>query len=547
LSRSNGLPMTPHSRNPARDAPLIATEIGSPIAGRTSAGRQTLPDDLLREAAHRLGVVCLASAGLWAANFAVVHFVHPLPGALETKQLVRHGEWVPVFDLVGGATFLLSLALFWYTRRSRRSPQFLLDLALAYEVLIALSIGLLDYAVGTPAGVSWIAVIILLFPSIIPSTPRKTLLTALLAASMDPLAALFWKARGVDAPGMGAVFILAIPNYLCALIAPVISHIITRLGREVRKAREMGSYVLGDRIGSGGMGEVWHATHRFLARPAAVKLIKPQVLGAMTRQQGDVLVRRFRREARAAANLRSPHTIQLYDFGVSSDGTFYYVMELLNGMDLQTLVEEHGPIPPARTIHILKQVCESLAEAHDRGLVHRDIKPANIQVCCMGHYFDYVKVLDFGLVKSAGADAKLDPGLTAPNMVSGTPAYLSPESAMGEAVDQRTDIYSLGCVAYWMLTGRHVFEGQGVVQIMARHIHTPPEPPSLYSLLRIPAELDEIVLACLAKQPEDRPASARELADRLAQCELHEAWTREHARLWWESRLAPEPVLTLTE
>ena len=156
------------------------------------------------------------------------------------------------------------------------------------------------------------------------------------------------------------------------------------------------------------MGEVWQATHRFLARPAAIKLIKPDVLGAMTKQQADVLVERFRREAQAAAMLRSPHTIQLYDFGVTGDGTFYYVMELLNGMDLQTLVAKYGPLPPARTIHFLQQVCESLAEAHDRGLVHRDIKPANIQVCRMGHYYDFVKVLDFGLVKSQGRRATSD-------------------------------------------------------------------------------------------------------------------------------------------
>jgi hypothetical protein len=537
--------MTPDPRLPAPNSRLIATEIGSPAAVQSSTGRQPLPEDLLREAAHRLGIVCLVSAGLWAANFVMVHFVHPLPGTLEIRQMARHGEWVPVFDSVGGASFLVSLALYGYTRRSKRSPKFLLDLALVYEAFIALSIGLLDYAVASPGGVSWIAVIILLFPPVIPSSPLKTLVTALVAASMDPIGALFWKSRGVDVPGMGAVMILAVPNYLCAALAPLISHIITRLGREVRKAREMGSYVLGDLIGSGGMGEVWQATHRFLARPAAIKLIKPEVLGTMTTQQGEVLVQRFRREARAAANLRSPHTIQLYDFGVASDGTFYYVMELLNGMDLQSLVEEYGPISPARTIHILQQACESLAEAHDRGVVHRDIKPANIQVCCMGHYYDYVKVLDFGLVKKAGSDTRLDAGLTAPNMVTGTPAYLSPESAMGQPVDRRTDIYALGCVAFWMLTGRYVFEGQGVVQIMARHIHTPAEPPSLYSLFRIPPELDEIVLACLAKRPEDRPASARELADRLAQCEVDEQWSREHAKLWWESRLEPDPALTL--
>jgi serine/threonine-protein kinase len=481
---------------------------------------------------------------LWAANFLVVHGIHPLPGTLESDQLARHGAWVPVFDAVGGAAFVLSLALYWYTRRSRRSAQFLLDLALVYQVLIAASIGLLDYAMGTPAGVSWIAVIILLFAPIIPSRPWKTGLAAFFAASMDPLAALYWRWRGVDVPSLPAVFILAVPNYLCALLAPVISHIINRLGREVRKAREMGSYVLGGLIAKGGMGEVWEATHRFLARPAAVKLIKPEVLSAVTKVQADVLLQRFRREAKAAANLRSPHTIQLYDFGVSADGTFYYVMELLNGMDLQTLVEEYGPLPPARAIHILQQACESLAEAHDRGLIHRDIKPANIQLCCIGHYFDYVKVLDFGLVKRAGIDSAVDVGLTAPNMVTGTPAYLSPESAQGEPVDQRTDIYALGCVAYWMLTGRQVFEGQNVVQIIARHIHTAPEPPSLFSLFRIPPELDEIVLACLAKRPEDRPATARDLADRLEQCEVDELWSRGHARLWWESRLEPEPAVT---
>ncbi|HVQ45886.1 MAG TPA: hypothetical protein VMS62_03595, partial [Gemmatimonadales bacterium] len=235
--------MTPAAPLPAPDSRLLTTMNGDLPSGGVSTAGSTLPEDLLREASHRLGIVSLASAALWAANFVLVHFVHPVPGTLQDMQLARHAEWVPVFDLVGGATFLLSIALFWYTRRSRRSARFLLDLALVYEVLIALSIGLLDYAVGTPAGVSWIAVIILLFPSVIPSAPWKTLLAALTAASMDPLAAMFWRSQGVETPSMPAIFVLAAPSYLCAALAPVISHIITRLGREVRKAREMGSYV----------------------------------------------------------------------------------------------------------------------------------------------------------------------------------------------------------------------------------------------------------------------------------------------------------------
>jgi eukaryotic-like serine/threonine-protein kinase len=233
---------------------------------------------------------------------------------------------------------------------------------------------------------------------------------------------------------------------------------------------------------------------------------------------------------------------------VASDGTFYYVMELLNGMDLQTLVAKHGLLPPARVLYILQQACESLAEAHERGLVHRDIKPANIQVCRLGQYYDYVKVLDFGLVKTQEAAATgPELGLTAANAVTGTPAYLSPESALGDPVDQRTDIYALGCVAYWMLTGRYVFSGDSPIQIMARHVNTPPVPPSRHSAFDISPELDELVVECLNKKPAERPASARDLCDRLGRCGVEAAWTREDAKLWWETRLEPEVAVSLVD
>jgi serine/threonine protein kinase len=220
-------------------------------------------------------------------------------------------------------------------------------------------------------------------------------------------------------------------------------------------------------------------------------------------------------------------------------------MELLNGMDLQTMVSTHGPLPAARMIYLLQQACESLAEAHERGLVHRDIKPANIQVCRMGQYFDYVKVLDFGLVKTQGPAGEVDPGLTAPNTVTGTPAYLSPESALGEPVDQRTDVYALGCVAYWMLTGRYVFTGDSPMRIVARHVSSEPAPPSRHSAFDVSPALDELVLSCLKKKPSDRPATARELSDRLGECDAETAWTREDARRWWETRIEPETLVAL--
>ena len=531
--------MSADSQLSAPSSRLIETEIGSPPASNSSS--MGLPEDILQQAAQRLGLICIVIAGLWIAELLLGHFVTPIPTTYPDTAIFR------LFEVMGAVSLTVSLGLFWYAHyahRSGRDPRFLLNLGLAYEVLVALSIGLLDWAYNMPIGLSWMSIIILIFAAIIPAPPAKTLAVALLAASMDPVGALIWKAAGQQhVPGAGEVFLHAIPNYLCALIAPLISHIITGLGREVRRAREMGSYVLDDLIGAGGMGEVWRANHRFLARPAAIKLIKPEVMGAMTAEHRDIMVQRFRREAQAAAMLRSPHTINLYDFGVTSDGTFYYVMELLNGMDLQTLVQKHGPLPPGRAIYLLKQACESLSEAHGRGLVHRDIKPANIQVCQMGDYCDWVKVLDFGLVKSLGGDVP-EAGLTAPNMVTGTPAYLSPESALGEAVDHRSDIYALGCVAYWMLTGRYVFTGDSAMQIVARHTSSEPTPPSRHSGFDVSPALDELVLACLKKKPADRPATVRELSNRLDECEEESGWTREDASRWWQATSdAGSPVM----
>jgi eukaryotic-like serine/threonine-protein kinase len=532
--------MRPDPRLDTHATRLVETEIGAALA-RPSGGSHSLPEDVLRDAARRLEMLCLISALVWTANLLLLNYVYAVPGTLAAGRVASYWKWRTLYDAVIAINVLGSLGLFWFARNNTRRPRFILDLALVYEVLTALSVGILDYAEQGPTeGVSWIAVIILLFAPIVPSTPGKTLAAALAAASMGPVGALVWRALGAEPVGLGQILLLSIPNYLCAGMAPVVSHIITRLGREVRQAREMGSYLLGELIASGGMGEVWQATHRLLVRPAAIKLIKPDALGAGGAGQTEIMVQRFRREARAAAALHSPHTIQLYDFGVSRDGTFYYVMELLDGLDLQRLVSQYGPLSAARTIHILGQVCEALGEAHDRGLVHRDIKPANIQICRRGRDFDYVKVLDFGLVKRLTPTDGGEPALSSPDVVAGTPAYLSPETASGDPVDGRSDLYSLGCVAYWMLTGRQVFEAENVIQMIARHLQSTPVPPSQLSDEPIPAQLDAIVLACLAKRPADRPASAWELADRLAECELAKPWTREDARRWWQSRLTPE-------
>jgi serine/threonine-protein kinase len=340
-----------------------------------------------------------------------------------------------------------------------------------------------------------------------------------------------------------------LPNYLAVGVAVVISHVVTRLGREVRDARELGSYRDGRLIGRGGMGEVYHATHRLLARPAAIKLIRPESLEQRPPDRAWVTVERFRREAEAAATLRSPHTIELYDFGVSDDGIFYYVMELLEGVDLERLVERFGPVPPERAIHLLRQACDSLGEAHERGLMHRDIKPSNIHTCRMGLAIDFVKLLDFGLVKPRPGREAGAPTLTQQDAgVPGTPAFMAPEAVFGDPVpDHRADIYALGCVGYWLITGELVFDAPTPAQMLMRHFEALPVPPSRRTELEVPPPLDALLLECLAKRPDERPASVAELARRLAACPVRQAWTAERAHEWWERHLPGGPADVVAE
>jgi eukaryotic-like serine/threonine-protein kinase len=292
----------------------------------------------------------------------------------------------------------------------------------------------------------------------------------------------------------------------------------------------LGHYRLLGKLGEGGMGDVWRARHQLLARPCAIKLIKPDLLGESKR---DAATERFQLEARTIARLTSPNTVRLYDFGVSETGSFYFVMELLTGMDVASLVQRFGPLPPERAVAVLRQTCRSLGEAHATGVLHRDIKPQNLFLCRLGLDFDVVKVLDFGLVKSLHEGAAQ---LTTEGLLTGTPAYMPPERVMGAAADERSDLYSLGCVAYWMLTGRAVFTGEPMT-VMIHHARTVPQPPSKVSGSPLPARLEEIVLSCLEKAPEKRPSSAVELWHQLGEVALTPPWTPERAEGWWREHL----------
>ena len=534
--------MKRHLASPKQIRPGLSTTPG--WRQRLFGPRRPMPDDLLREASERLGITALVVAFLWFFGTVLDHLALRMQAPGDPRWM--RWEVDDTFSIVGLST---AIGLYIFTRRSDRNPRFVLDLGLVYLVVTCFIIGMLVHWEPVPRiwpvapMISWLGVAVVIFAAILPSTPLKTLAVGLIAVSMNPVAMLIARWRGTWEFGSWVnVLLMHYADYLLVAVSVVISIVVRRLGHQVAQAREMGSYQLGELIGSGGMGQVYRATHRMLARPAAIKLIRPEMVGDGSGEAAQLALKRFRSEAEAAARLRSPHTVELYDLGVTEDDTMYFVMELLEGMTLEALVAREGPLPPARVIHVMRQVCESLAEAHAAGLVHRDIKPANIHVGRLGLTYDFVKVLDFGLVKTTGertgeaVAGVAGPSLaTAGGLTPGTPAYMAPEMAVGEPVDSRADLYAVGCVAYYLLTAKLVFEAENAVQVMLKHVTETPIAPSVRAGTALPDGLDQLVLECLSKEPADRPQTAGDLARRLG--DIRGArWTQEQAAEWWGAR-----------
>jgi serine/threonine-protein kinase len=374
------------------------------------------------------------------------------------------------------------------------------------------------------------AVIMLLYGIFIPNTWRRCAAVVGTAAVIPPVISLTTGIAADATRGHGPeLFWVPMALWIAPVAALAIygSHRIEVLRVEASTARKLGQYRLTKRLGSGGMGEVYLAEHVLLRRPCAIKLIRPD----RTTDTSSLL--RFEREVQATAALTHPNTVQIFDYGHAEDGTFYYAMEYLPGLNLHQLVKGHGRLPPERAVHLLRQVCGALHEAHATGLIHRDIKPSNIITCQRGGLHDVAKLLDFGLVRAHGAGAE---NLTQEGAVAGTPAYMSPEQADGnQDLDGRSDIYSLGALAYFLLSGQPPFVRPTPLQTLIAHMRDPAAP---LDQLRadMPADLQTVVLRCLEKDPAQRFPDARSLESALAGCHVAGEWTEERAAAWWYGR-----------
>nr|MDQ3036757.1 serine/threonine protein kinase [Myxococcota bacterium] len=468
---------------------------------------------------------------LWVLQFIVLGIVDP------AHLMWMLGRGIAYLHLGLGT---LVLAASYVTRTRRWSVRSLH----AFEATFVVTLGAIFGGLPVLGQVEWrpelagmLAISFLLFvrSAIVPSDTARTAFLGILVC-IPVVASTWWlhsqagRPEGWPSP---AIFVAGTATWALAAIkaSSVVSHVIYGLHRQVREALQLGQYTLEEKIGEGGMGIVYRARHALLRRPTAIKLLRTE--------RGAQAIARFEREVQMTSRLTHPNTIQIYDYGQTHDGIFYYVMEHLDGFDLERVVRAEGPLPPGRVLRILRQAASALGEAHRLGLIHRDVKPGNLLLCERGGLPDFVKVLDFGLVRELEASAA--PALSNADALQGTPLYMSPEQIRApEEIDARSDLYSLGGLAYFLLTGEPVFTGTNIVEVCGHHLHTAPMRPSERLGRALPASIDALVLRCLEKRPEARPQSAAALLELIDACDDVPAWSDDAAHEWWAERA---PVL----
>ena len=520
----------PGERAAEGDGRIRATDVTGDrtrgAAKRSSAWGSEESRDFLQERIRRFSATVLViTAAFFLAGWVIAAVWSP-------EHLVRGMPVAPMhlLNLAGIATYLVM----WLATRGQPLPGSVLHMIDGGGVILAcvfetfMSFELPIELRPDLLGVILLFGLLLYRAAIVPSDPRRTAWIGALSAAPLPVITYVEYSRAANPalPHPGGYTIYAVLfGLLAVLLSTKISGVIYGLRQTVREARRLGPYTLVEKIGEGGMGAVYRASHALLRRPTAIKILPPQRAGEMD-------LARFEREVQMTSQLTSPHTVSVYDYGRTPDGLFYYAMEFLDGIDLEEIVRRDGPMPPARVVHVLRQVCEALGEAHHAGLIHRDIKPANVLLCERGGRYDVAKVVDFGLVKSVAGS---NPSVTMENMALGTPHYMAPESLRSpDQVDARADIYSLGATAYFLLTGKTVFEGS-LNDVLAQLLKDSPAAPSARLGRSLPEKLDAVVLASLAKNPDERIETVDAFREALQAID-GAAWTSREAEAWWRGR-----------
>lgn len=502
-------------RSPARAAPA-----GDPATTFISARRRAQTEEA-RVAYARLFLVGTVAWPAFAAHDVFASLLAGRPHAL---------VWVLTWRALGECA---AVPLYLFVRSGRASVRQMMLVDYALFVLGGALLALMAIELGGLASPYTQGVIIFVFArcTVFPLPWRKAIPVPAACVAAYPIvlaiASLFLPELRAQWHDRASLAVL-LDNQLFVVAGTAVavfgSHVIDHAQRQVREARQLGSYRLKARIGRGASGDVWLARQVPLERDVALKVLRDQAW------RGEEAVRRFAREARAASQLEHANTIRIFDFGASDDGVLFIAMELLTGMDADALVETAGRLPAARVIHLARQACGSLAEAHERGILHRDIKPANLFVATVGEDFDVVKVLDFGVARFGGAAQTQ----TEEGTLFGTPDYMAPEVCGGERADARGDVYAIGASMYFMLTGTALFPERSVTEVIMMHISTQPEPPSVRAP-DVPPDLERVVMRCLAKNPSERFQSVGEVDRALAACQDAGRWSRDAARAWWTS------------
>jgi len=471
--------------------------------------------------------VAVLSTGFYVINLVAWPFTGvsiPVGEMLLHRGVVLHATASALF----GGVWLLARHVPMSVRRLRALEAGTLIVGCGLFSWMGAALGSLQHTVDEPpalgvfAGLLACANVVAARAIAVPSTANRTLWAS--AIAMAPVPVTAWLVTRL----VSSTVTVATWCGVSIAIATVGSRVIFGLRSEAARVRRLGQYTLEEKIGAGGMGIVYRARHAMLRRPTALKLLPPD-------RAGEANLVRFEREVQLTAELSHPNTIAIYDYGRTPDGVFYYAMEYLDGINLEQLVSRDGPVPPGRVINILHQVCGALGEAHSRGLLHRDIKPPNIILTERGGEPDVAKVVDFGLVKPLVA---MEPEATVSQSIvlAGTPLYMAPEMLTAPGTfDPRSDLYALGAVGYFLLTGKPIFDAATIAEAFGHHLHSEPMQPSQRLGQALPADLESVIMRCLRKQVDERPASAHELARELKQCAKTSRWTTEQAATWWRA------------